>query len=95
MFALDDIYSSKPHSLSENDDWPAASSDWIDQELNGYVKSHPELVEKVQGSLKEASDYMANFRADNIVRDAEAVKDALLLPVDENEGEVRHAFILS
>lgn len=87
LFALDDVYSSKPHSLSENDDWPAASSDWIDQELNGYVKSHPGLAEKVQVSLKEASDYMANFRADNIVIDAEAVKDALLLPMDENEGE--------
>ena len=33
-------------------------------------------------ALTEATEYMAQFRADNIVQDAEAIKDALMLPVD-------------
>lgn len=33
-------------------------------------------------ALSEATEFMAQFRADNIVQDAEAIKDALMLPVD-------------
>jgi hypothetical protein len=37
---------------------------------------------RAHDALAEATDYMAQFRADNIVQDAEAIKDALMLPVD-------------
>jgi hypothetical protein len=33
-------------------------------------------------ALSEATEFMAQFRADNIVQDAEAIKDALMLPLD-------------
>lgn len=44
-------------------------------------------VEKVKSALVEATEYMSQFRADNIVKDAEAIKDALLLPIDTDDDE--------
>jgi hypothetical protein len=37
-------------------------------------------LESLASSLKEATNYMAQFRADSIVRDAEDVREALMLP---------------
>ena len=36
-------------------------------------------------ALLQATDYMAQMRADNIVKDAEAIKDALMLPSESQE----------
>jgi hypothetical protein len=48
----------------------------------------PEDYEKFQLALTEATNYMAQMRADSIVRDAEAVKDIILLPGEP--GKVRY-----
>jgi pimeloyl-ACP methyl ester carboxylesterase len=39
-------------------------------------------TKRAHNALSEATDFMAQFRADSIVQDAEAIKDALMLPVD-------------
>lgn len=44
-----------------------------------------EKAEKMKKALKEATEYMSLFRADNIVHDAEAVKDALLQKIDDDD----------
>lgn len=54
-------------------------------DVEEYSKSHPEESDTVQQSLTEATTYMTHFRADNIVKDAEAIKNTLLLPIDEDE----------
>jgi hypothetical protein len=41
-----------------------------------------EETARAHAALSEATDFLAQFRADNIVQDAEAIKDALMLPVD-------------
>ena len=58
----------------------------IQNELIKRESTHGELVEKVRNAMKETTYYMTNFRADNIVKDAEAIKDALLLPFEEDEN---------
>jgi hypothetical protein len=50
--------------------------------------SKPEDCEIFQLALTEATNYMAQMRADSIVRDAEAVKDILLSPGEP--GKVRY-----
>lgn len=60
----------------------------IEKSIDGLSDMYPEEVKKMKAALTDATNYMANFRADNIVKDAEAIKDALLLPID-NENEVR------
>ena len=52
-----------------------------------FANCKSDQVDKVKSALTEATDYMAQFRADNIVRDAEAVKEALLLPLDLDDDE--------
>lgn len=58
----------------------------IEKSFDDLISTNPEEAKKMKAALIEATDYMANFRADNIVKDAEAIKDALLLPIEcENE----------
>ena len=56
----------------------------VENELMNKESTHGQLVDKVRTAMKDATDYMTNFRADNIVKDAEAVKDVLLLPFEED-----------
>jgi hypothetical protein len=42
--------------------------------------SKPDLVSKVQSAVDKVTSYLSQFRADNIVQDAEYVREALLLP---------------
>jgi hypothetical protein len=56
--------------------------------LKELQTSQPEDYEKFQQALTEATNYMAQMRADSIVRDAEAVKDTLLSPIEP--GKVRN-----
>jgi pimeloyl-ACP methyl ester carboxylesterase len=51
------------------------------EDLNQLASSYPEEYGKFQKALTEATDYMAQFRADNIVRDAELLREALLQPL--------------
>ena len=60
-----------------------SSIDTVKKELEEYNICHPELVGKFKVALQEATDYMVKFRADNIVRDAEYIKDALLQSLSE------------
>jgi hypothetical protein len=53
--------------------------------LNEFPESFPEEHAKVQEALKGATEYMAQFRADNIVKDAEDIKDLLLRPASSEE----------
>jgi hypothetical protein len=52
-------------------------------DLNQLVASHPEEYNRFQAALGKATDYMAQFRADNIVKDAEMIREALLQPLEE------------
>ena len=55
-------------------------------DLVGSVKdSHPEDAERISSSISNAVEYISHFRADSIVQDAEAVKDALLWPASNAE----------
>ncbi|KAG7357428.1 prolyl aminopeptidase [Nitzschia inconspicua] len=50
-------------------------------DLDQLAKSHPEEYNRMQQTLIAATDYMAQFRADNIVKDAELIREALLQPL--------------
>lgn len=59
-----------------------------DVELDGLKASYPSEFSKFQNALTEATEYMAQFRADSIVRDAETIREALLLPFETEEAAV-------
>lgn len=65
----------------------ASSIDTVNKELESFEKTNPIETEKVKSTLCAAIEYLSQFRADNIVRDAEYIKDALLLSLDEEEAE--------
>lgn len=48
--------------------------------LADFVSSHPNESSAVEKAVREATEFLAQFRADNIVQDAEDIKNALLLP---------------
>ena len=48
--------------------------------LESLAASFPQDYEKFQVALQEATEYMAQFRADRIIQDAEYLRDALMLP---------------
>ena len=48
-----------------------------------------DAMDGVSIDLSDAVNYLTNFRADSIVHDAEAVKDALLIPAANAEEEAR------
>ena len=48
--------------------------------------SSSESANRVQAALTAATDYLAQFRADNIVKDAEVIRDALLLPDETKDA---------
>jgi hypothetical protein len=48
-------------------------------DLDSLATSHPEEHQKFEETLKEATNYMAQFRADSIVQDAEDLKEALMI----------------
>lgn len=55
----------------------------IAEQLDGWESINSELKAQVKVGIGQAAAYMACFRADNIVNDAEAVKTALLMPVED------------
>ena len=59
----------------------------VEADLDNCGEGYEEEATKVKAALTKATDYMALFRADNIVKDAESIKEALLLPFDLEEGE--------
>ena len=63
--------------LDGRDDESSAKS------LQDFVSSNPVEAAKIQKAVDETTEYMAQFRADNIVLDAEEIKDALMVPTEE------------
>ena len=51
--------------------------------IEDFASSNPDEVANVQKSVDMTTEYMAQFRADNIVLDAEEIKDALMEPTEE------------
>jgi hypothetical protein len=58
-----------------------------ESDLESLKASHPEEYKQFEAALEEATNYMAQFRADNIVRDAEYLRESLMLPGEP--GSVR------
>lgn len=79
LFALDDL---SPVMISQ-----VSSISSVEKSIADLSATHPEETKKLKAAIVETTNYMAHFRADNIVKDAEDIKDALLLPV-ELESEV-------
>ena len=44
-----------------------------------------EKVTRVEQAVEETTEYLVQFRADSIVLDAEAIKEALLIPMDDDQ----------
>jgi len=60
----------------------------VKADIENFMDSREEEAKKVKTALGEAVQYMSHFRADNIVKDAEAVKEALLQsPAGVEEGQ--------
>lgn len=74
LFALDANASSR---FAEGKDIPSS--------FESFHENEPELAVKGAAALKAATEYMTNFRADNIVIDAEAIREALLVPAGTSE----------
>jgi hypothetical protein len=49
--------------------------------------TRPDDYQKFQQAVTEATEYMAQFRADNIVKDAEAIKEVLMTPTEPGAPE--------
>jgi len=55
---------------------------------DGVLDESSSDYEKVQAAVQEATDYLAQFRADNIVLDAEYIREALMvLKLEDDSGE--------
>ncbi len=88
LFILDDI---SPKVISEGE---ISSIGSVNKELDELDASESDKVKQFRSSLSEATTYMTRFRADSIVRDAEAIKAALMIPLDgdDDDAEVSSVF---
>ena len=62
-----------------------SGKDWTN--VDELATSSPQDYDAFRKALEEATKYVAQFRADNIVKDAEEIREALMLPLEP--GEVR------
>jgi hypothetical protein len=85
LFLLDNLVVSSSSSSSS----PSSSSSGDDEttDIDTAMTTHPDEASKFQIALREATNFMAQFRADNIVKDAEMIKEALLLPLPKLSEE--------
>jgi pimeloyl-ACP methyl ester carboxylesterase len=60
-------------------------NDGTDELLDRLATSYPDEYSRFQTALNDATYYMSQFRADNIVRDAETIREALLKPFETVE----------
>ena len=72
LFLLDDIAGTTVTTGCEQNAISLNLSDW--------ATTHPEQVQRVHQAVAQVTDFLSHFRADNIVLDAEEVREALLLP---------------
>lgn len=61
----------------------------VDGSMDACQQSHPEEFQKFQDTVPEATEFMAQFRADSIVRDAELIRKVLMYTpsVDDEEQD--------
>jgi len=57
------------------------------QSLENLQTSQAEKVSRVKKAVEDATDFLSHFRSDNIVQDAEEIRDALIFPTMDDEGE--------
>jgi len=76
LFALDEL---DKQTLSIDSVSPS-----IAEQLDAWEESNPDLSSRVGVAIGHAVEYMTYFRADNIVRDAEEIRDVLLLPPSQD-----------
>ena len=85
LFALDEIA-----AVTENDADYGQSTGvghaTIAEQLDRWEAMNPELAARVGVGIGQVADYMACFRADSIVKDAEELKAALLMPTDDKSA---------
>jgi pimeloyl-ACP methyl ester carboxylesterase len=62
-----------------------AEQDAANKSMEDFTSSHPEQADRVKAAVVETTDYLSQLRADNIVQDAEEIRDALLLPSKDDE----------
>jgi pimeloyl-ACP methyl ester carboxylesterase len=62
-----------------------AEQDAANKSMEDFASSHPEQADRVKAAVVETTDYLSQLRADNIVQDAEEIRDALLLPSKDDE----------
>eukprot|EP00814_Leptocylindrus_danicus_P019395 CAMPEP_0116021112 /NCGR_PEP_ID=MMETSP0321-20121206/10194_1 /TAXON_ID=163516 /ORGANISM="Leptocylindrus danicus var. danicus, Strain B650" /LENGTH=573 /DNA_ID=CAMNT_0003491923 /DNA_START=280 /DNA_END=2001 /DNA_ORIENTATION=+ len=74
LFALDSYASTR---YAEGKDIPSS--------FESFCEIEPDLAGNGVVALETATEYMTNFRADNIVVDAEAIREALLVPAGTSE----------
>ena len=80
LFILDEI---SPKVIADGE---ISSIESVNKELDGLEStSESEKVKQFRSSLSEATSYMTRFRADSIVKDAEAIKEALMIPLDDDD----------
>jgi hypothetical protein len=69
--------SSSPTTIAKCATNPPLQNNPCTDELTHWEKVYPEITSSVRRALVDATDFMAQFRADHIVRDAESLKEAL------------------
>jgi len=83
LFALDAAHAASQSSYTNDYSTPED----VHSEIQAFSElHHPEEGTLLKESLSAATDYLSHFRADNIVTDAEAIREALL-PVPEDDDE--------
>jgi len=88
LFLLDSIVETtkKQHPPSSSS---TTSEERIADELDHWEDLYPDITAKVGVAIGQAADYMSQFRADNIVRDAELLKEVLFLnPKDSDKVHI-------
>lgn len=76
LFALDHSSNVPATSVNEQQSLP----EYLYQLRQNNLHEEDTMVDRLAQNLSYAVNYMSNFRADNIVLDAEDIKDALVLP---------------
>jgi pimeloyl-ACP methyl ester carboxylesterase len=61
-----------------------AEQDAATQSIENFASSHPEQANRVESAVVKTTEFFTQFRADNIVQDAEEIRDALLVPSNDD-----------
>jgi hypothetical protein len=76
----------------DNDQDLAGKEDWKEG-IKLLAVNRPDAHDAFQTALQNAANYLAQMRADNIVKDAEDIREALMIPLEP--GVVRRCLLFS